>query len=264
MAAGDAGKRKNKIDGQFVAITRAILECPARRALSLAARRALERIEIEHLVHGGKDNGKLPVTYRDFEKWLVRPDTIASAIRELVALGFVEVTRHGYGGAAEKRAPNLYRLTYTAAWDAVKVAPTGTHEYLRIATLAEAEAIAKAARKGADVRNVERGKKQNATPQIEEISPHTSWVSPAPQNVSYRRSQSRPTKRGSLSISRDDTRSALQQSAVASVSSKTAQTNEPANFTAIGILIKTRGCSFQEAAEHFEKLPDRTLEPADD
>ena len=97
MAAGDAGRRKNKIDGQFVAITRAILECPARRALSLAARRALEKIEIEHLVHGGKDNGKLPVTYRDFEKWLVRPDTIASAIRELVALGFVEVTRHGYG-----------------------------------------------------------------------------------------------------------------------------------------------------------------------
>jgi hypothetical protein len=26
------------------------------------------------------------------------------------------------------------------------------------------------------------------------------------------------------------------------------------------MLMKTRGCSFQEAAEHFEKLPDRALE----
>ena len=54
MAAGDAGKRKNKIDGQFVAITRAILECPARRALSLAARRALERSRLNTWFTAGK------------------------------------------------------------------------------------------------------------------------------------------------------------------------------------------------------------------
>src|SRR5580692_2519204 len=101
MPAGGAGRRKNAITGQWVAITRAMLESAARRALSLAARRVLERIEVEHLAHGGCENGKLPVTFKNFEDWGIRPDSIASAIREVVALGFVEVTRRGYGGTAQ-------------------------------------------------------------------------------------------------------------------------------------------------------------------
>jgi hypothetical protein len=52
------------------------------RVLSLVERRALDRIE-----HGGAENGRLPVTYVDFKKWGVRPDSIAGAIRALEALG---------------------------------------------------------------------------------------------------------------------------------------------------------------------------------
>ena len=39
--------------------------------------------------HGGAENGKLPVTYADLEKWGVRPDSIAGAIRALEALGLI-------------------------------------------------------------------------------------------------------------------------------------------------------------------------------
>ena len=43
--------------------------------------------------HRSRHNGKLPATYRNFEDWGIRPNTIASAAREVVALGFIEVTR---------------------------------------------------------------------------------------------------------------------------------------------------------------------------
>ena len=128
------------------------------RVLSLAARRALDRIEIEHAHHGGADNGKLPITYADFERHGLHPNAIAPAIRELAALGFIEVMRKGYGGAAEVRVPSLYRLTYRPAWNATHRDVDGTHEYLTIKAVEEAEAIAGAARARIDPRNVERAK----------------------------------------------------------------------------------------------------------
>jgi hypothetical protein len=135
-----------------------MIASPAMRVLSLAARTALDRIEIEHAHHGGNDNGKLPITYVDFERHGLHPNAIAPAIRELAALGFIEVTRKGYGGAAELRAPSLYRLTYRPAWNANRRDEDGTHEYLAIKTNEEAEAVARAARARVDPRNVKRAK----------------------------------------------------------------------------------------------------------
>ena len=65
-------RRRTFTAGQFIAHPRAMVESPAMRALSLAARKALDRIEIEHMNHGGAQNGQLPVTYRDFEAWGIR------------------------------------------------------------------------------------------------------------------------------------------------------------------------------------------------
>jgi hypothetical protein len=62
-------KKPNSIGGQFAPRLIEMLESPAYRALSLSARRALERIEIELAQHGGKDNGSLPVTYDDFQRY---------------------------------------------------------------------------------------------------------------------------------------------------------------------------------------------------
>jgi hypothetical protein len=76
-------------------------------------------------------NGRLGVTYRDFEEWGVPRHKIASAIRELEALGFIEVTERGRGGK-----PNRYRMTYLPS----PSAPNGTHDYLRFNTPEEAQA----------------------------------------------------------------------------------------------------------------------------
>jgi hypothetical protein len=51
------------IAGQFVAYTREMIESPAYRALSLQGRKILRRLEIEHMAHGGAENGRLPSRY---------------------------------------------------------------------------------------------------------------------------------------------------------------------------------------------------------
>src|SRR5215470_15019041 len=135
-------KRRNSIDGQFAAHTIEMIKSPAWCVLSLSARRVLDRIEIEHADHGGFDNGRLPVTYDDFERYGIHRHSIAAAIRETVALGFTEITERGRAGNAEFRSPHKFRLTYFH----VGRAPP-THEWQRIKTVEEAQALARAARR---------------------------------------------------------------------------------------------------------------------
>jgi hypothetical protein len=116
-----------------------MLRSPAWRALSLSARRILDRLEIEHADHGGAENGRLPVTYEDFHQYGIHRHAIGPAIREVVALGFVDITEAGRAGNAEFRKPNVFRLTYLNT----NVGPTD--EWQKI-TENEAEAIARAAR----------------------------------------------------------------------------------------------------------------------
>ena len=132
--------RRNSIGEQFAPRTIRMLRCPAYSVLSLSGRRVLDRIEIEMADHGGTDNGKLPVTYDDFERYGIHRHCIGPAIREVVALGFVEITEQGRAGNAEWRKPNLFRLTYRHT----KYEPT--NEWEKIKTPEEAEAIAQAAR----------------------------------------------------------------------------------------------------------------------
>ena len=131
--------RRTSIGGQFAPHTIAMLRSPAWRALSLSARRILDRIEIELADHGGTDNGKLPVTYEDFVRYGIERHAIRPAIREVIALGFVEITEAGRAGNSEWRKPNLFRLTFRNT----KYAPT--NEWQKISE-EEAEQIARAAR----------------------------------------------------------------------------------------------------------------------
>ena len=113
-----------------------MLRSPAFWALSLSGHRILARIEIEHASHGGKDNGKLPVTFADFAEYAATGNrhAIAPAIREACALGFIEVTRRGRAGDGEYRTPNLFRLTYLPT---SRRAPTD--EWRAIETVEQAE-----------------------------------------------------------------------------------------------------------------------------
>jgi hypothetical protein len=137
-------RRGNTISGQFAARLVEMLESPAYRVLSLSARRVIDRIEIEMAHHGGKDNGNLPVTFEHFHEYGIHRHSIAPAIREAEALGFLVITEKGRAGNAEYRSPNLFRLTYRHAKG---IPGDGSHEWRRVASVEEAEAAATAARK---------------------------------------------------------------------------------------------------------------------
>jgi hypothetical protein len=49
-----------------------MLESGAMRSLSVNARRVLDRIRLEHMAHGRLENGRLKVTWLDFEKYGVK------------------------------------------------------------------------------------------------------------------------------------------------------------------------------------------------
>ena len=125
-----------RIDGPFAARTIEMLRSPAMRALSLTGRHILDRLEIELAAHRGRDNGRLPVTHRDFEQFGIHHKAIAAGIREVAALGFAKQTRRGFD-----HCPSLFELTYRPS---DKAEPT--NEWRRITTVEEAEEIAAQAR----------------------------------------------------------------------------------------------------------------------
>jgi hypothetical protein len=150
--------RRTTIGGQFAPRLIEMLESDAYRVLSLSARRVIDRVEIELGHHGGNDNGRLPVTYDDFVDYGIDRHSVGPAIREAVALGFLEVTEHGCAGNAEFRSPNRFRLTYRP----IKGLPGDgcSHEWRRIRTKGEAMELAKAARHDGDGRTYRPSKRR--------------------------------------------------------------------------------------------------------
>jgi hypothetical protein len=137
-------KKHNKISGQFSARLIEMMESPAFRVLSLSAHRALSRIEIELAHHGGQDNGQLPVTFDDFERYGLHRHAIGPALAELEALGFIVITEKGkMARAADYRRPNKFLLTSRP----VSKGADQLHKWKRFKTMEEAEALAEASRK---------------------------------------------------------------------------------------------------------------------
>ena len=84
--------------------------------------RMIERLEIEHLRHGGFNNGQLYVSYGQFVQYGVSRRMIARTAALGEALGLIEVIRDPDRISGDLRAPNAYRLTFLPA--AGKKAPT--------------------------------------------------------------------------------------------------------------------------------------------
>jgi hypothetical protein len=183
------GKRGNSISGQFAPRLIEMLESPAYRALSRSAHMVISRIEIEHGHHGGKDNGRLPVTTDDFVAYGMHRTTVAPAIREAEALGFLRITRRGRGGNAEYRTPNLFLLTFAHSRDSRGPAPTD--DWRLVKTLEEAWELAAGARSFKDPRAVAHGKKcwtkrqekRKAGTEISKLSVRNSRTEMAPDPV---------------------------------------------------------------------------------
>jgi hypothetical protein len=134
-------RRRNRIAGQFTALLTDMLESPSWRVLSLSGRRVLDRVAIELRHHGGLEGDGLCVTYDDFEDYGIDRHAIAPAIREVVALGFLRITREGRAGNSEFRRSTLYKLTYVNTLDGEP-----THDWRRITSLKQAEAKVREAR----------------------------------------------------------------------------------------------------------------------
>jgi hypothetical protein len=125
---GKLRTRRNKLQEVFVPHFRSMLESPAWAALSITARRILDRLELEHLSHGGVENGKLVCTYDDFVKYGAGRKYIKPAILQLRQLGFIEVTQWGRQAVGDGRVPSKYRLTYVPT---VEPCYQATHEWRR-------------------------------------------------------------------------------------------------------------------------------------
>jgi hypothetical protein len=147
--------RRTSIGGQFAPRLIEMLESPAYRALSLCGRRVLDRLEIELGHHGGTNNGRLPVTYADFVRYGMDKQSIPGALREVEALGFVEITERGRPSESDfGRHPNLFRITYRHGARGEEP----THEWKRYATVLDARNIAKAARDAKDPKAIAKSK----------------------------------------------------------------------------------------------------------
>jgi hypothetical protein len=101
----------------FVWFTREMMTSAAWRGLSEAAWRVLCRVVIEHTDHGGTENGNLPVTYDDFERYGIRRKSIKRAVQELVALGWIDVVSPGRSGSGIGRCPATYALCWLPTVD---------------------------------------------------------------------------------------------------------------------------------------------------
>jgi hypothetical protein len=133
-----------KVSKQYIQVPADLLRSPAYAALNIHEIRTLRRIEIEHVEHGGKDNGRLPVTHADIKRHGVGRKYIPSSLRVLQGLGLIDCTERGRAGSGEFRKPSLWRLTYITtaqkgASGTVWIEPT--HEWSKIETAEAADQI---------------------------------------------------------------------------------------------------------------------------
>jgi hypothetical protein len=132
-------KRRTQIAGQFAAHRIDMLRSPAWRVLTALAGVARSKPFRPACPRSARDRARRPRRRRERQAYGIHRHAIGPAIREVVALGFAEITEAGRAGNAEFRKPNVFRLTYLNT----NLGPTD--EWQKI-TENEAEAIARAAR----------------------------------------------------------------------------------------------------------------------
>jgi hypothetical protein len=100
--------------------TRSMLESAVHCSLSINARRIIDRIMLEHMAQGGLENGRLKVTYLDFEKYGVRRNSIRASINEACQSGFVKMTAPGQRSSGpDPGRPSEFALTWLPIADEI-------------------------------------------------------------------------------------------------------------------------------------------------
>jgi hypothetical protein len=88
-----------------------LISSPAWRGRSINCIRLIEYLEIEHLRHGGNENGQLLAPYMQLVAFGIGKRLISDAIAEGEARGLVSVKRGGRKGTTMNEC-STYRLTY--------------------------------------------------------------------------------------------------------------------------------------------------------
>lgn len=190
-----------------------MMESYAFGALSLGGHRILACLEVELAHHAGTDNGNLISTYSNFTHFGVDREAVAPSLREVVALGFLEIMKQGRGGNAEHREATRYRLTYKHT---DRENPTDEWRHIakeckdRATGLKAAKAIATNARNAKDpavvARSNKHAKKQDTAPESPQppprnLRPETEDAPPRKSRRTAPGGSSRPT----IYISGEDT-----------------------------------------------------------
>jgi hypothetical protein len=150
----------DKANPAFIMARLDMLDSVAYWALKPIEVRILQVIEIEHMRHGGTENGNLIVPRRQFEKRGIHKDAIAPGLRAIRTLGFVDI-QLGAAGIGDQAQAHRFRLTY--------VQPNPTDEWQKHHDPDRAQAEAEAARADFDARarrlGLRSAQKQNAGPE---------------------------------------------------------------------------------------------------
>ncbi len=98
-------------DQPWVWQTRALRASDAWRSQSINCRRLIDFLLLEHMSHGGKENGKLHAPERQLRNFGIGAQYIADVVREAEELGLVDCHRGGM------RIATRYALTWLALHD---------------------------------------------------------------------------------------------------------------------------------------------------
>src|SRR5260370_9876383 len=95
----------------WVWLTRELLKSDAWRSRSVNAGRLIDFLLLEHLGHGGAENGKLKAPYLQLEAYGIGARHIFGAIANAEELGLVDPHRHGL------KVVSTYTLTWLPTHD---------------------------------------------------------------------------------------------------------------------------------------------------
>ena len=130
-------------------IAQDLLESAAWVACPDVARRVLFVVVREHVRHAGKDNGRLPVTWRDLRREGVRQGGIKQALDQLQLLGLLRCTGRGRpSNGRDRGSPATWALT----WLPIIGEAQPTNGWKEFKTVEEAKAALKSAKASAEVR----------------------------------------------------------------------------------------------------------------
>ncbi len=141
IAADKRWRQANKPNGRFGWLPLDLLNSPAWIALSSTAQRVVMRILVEHINQGGQENGRLRVTFSNFEAYGIRRMSLVSAIDEAQRAGFILRVDPGRKAWGEyKGRPAAFRLTWLPVKDEAQGISPPTNEWKKFQSLEEARA----------------------------------------------------------------------------------------------------------------------------